>query len=452
MKQRGILIVVLICLMAVSVSAVPWQWGNDVQLTPTHPTRLSQMTCEYTVEEAGVFKFEFFKNNDIDQLLFSRETDKRVVSFRPQGLQNGDTVTCAIAKRDFRGEYNGVGAQVRTVGAFDCNDLIDNDNDNNIDMQDPGCGMPNDNDETEPVCNDNIDNDNDGLFDLDDPGCNNNRNRASEKNEFGPQCDNGLDDDGNGIVDLEDAGCEDPTDNIEKLDYNRFCRDHPRNIFCKGLGLNALLQICDRDAGNPLCDPALVGMRRFCTQNPIHSFCVGAPSLANRCDNIRGDPYCNELQSQIEKCNKQNKCLELTNADESLLCSLQDYEFCPEQDTREERLEAALAKEQERRDRQRQQLRDVRERQDELAQKLALEQQKRQQEEERAAQLAKELAAKLAEQVQEVPKQKERIVTIQKSGKDELLTGALGAIVVLLFVAACMALRKACKKVKKRKH
>lgn len=67
------------------------------------------------------------------------------------------------------------------VSLFACNDAGDNDGDGFVDMTDPGCSSPFDNNEfnspiTLPVCNDGIDNDADGKIDfqngiLGDPGC-----------------------------------------------------------------------------------------------------------------------------------------------------------------------------------------------------------------------------------------------------------------------------------------
>jgi hypothetical protein len=58
-----------------------------------------------------------------------------------------------------------------------CSDGIDNDADGKVDMQDPGCSSPQDNDETNaapttlPACSDGLDNDNDGKTDFFDAGC-----------------------------------------------------------------------------------------------------------------------------------------------------------------------------------------------------------------------------------------------------------------------------------------
>lgn len=56
-----------------------------------------------------------------------------------------------------------------------CNDGIDNDGDDKIDLADPGCSSSNDDDESDdpipPQCSDGLDNDGDDKIDLADPGC-----------------------------------------------------------------------------------------------------------------------------------------------------------------------------------------------------------------------------------------------------------------------------------------
>ncbi|MEY4668207.1 MAG: hypothetical protein RL518_906 [Pseudomonadota bacterium] len=62
-------------------------------------------------------------------------------------------------------------------------------------------------------CQNGIDDDRDGLVDLADPGC----SGPTDNNEGDgtSQCQNGTDDDGDGLVDLADPGCSGPTDNNE---------------------------------------------------------------------------------------------------------------------------------------------------------------------------------------------------------------------------------------------
>jgi protein phosphatase len=52
-----------------------------------------------------------------------------------------------------------------------CGDSLDNDGDGYIDMADPGCSRPGDDEANHPQCFDGIDNDGDGLIDMADPDC-----------------------------------------------------------------------------------------------------------------------------------------------------------------------------------------------------------------------------------------------------------------------------------------
>ena len=107
---------------------------------------------------------------------------------------------------------------------YQCNDGLDNDNDDLVDMDDPGCDSPSDDDETNEdnpeetyQCNDGLDNDNDGLVDMDDPGC----DSPSDDDEtnsvpYTPtQCMDNMDNDNDGLVDMNDPGCDSPSDDDE---------------------------------------------------------------------------------------------------------------------------------------------------------------------------------------------------------------------------------------------
>lgn len=102
-----------------------------------------------------------------------------------------------------------------------CSDGLDNDGDGLIDMLDPGCTNPDDNNE-QPQCSDDADNDGDGKYDWDgagrgasfvDPGCVD----ANDDNETDPpQCSDTRDNDGDGATDFPaDPGCIDASDDNE---------------------------------------------------------------------------------------------------------------------------------------------------------------------------------------------------------------------------------------------
>lgn len=100
---------------------------------------------------------------------------------------------------------------------YQCNDGLDNDGDALIDMGDPGCSSPTDDDETDPhppQCNDGLDNDGDTLIDMGDPGCSSLTDN-DETDPILPQCNDGLDNDGDALIDMGDPGCSSPTDDDE---------------------------------------------------------------------------------------------------------------------------------------------------------------------------------------------------------------------------------------------
>ena len=109
-----------------------------------------------------------------------------------------------------------------------CQDGVDNDGDSLVDLVDPGCKIPTDNDESAATtqCQDGEDNDGDGLTDLADPGC----KIPTDNNEAlaTTQCQDGTDNDRDGLTDTRDPGCRLPTDNDEALATTQ-CQDNRDN-------------------------------------------------------------------------------------------------------------------------------------------------------------------------------------------------------------------------------
>jgi len=102
----------------------------------------------------------------------------------------------------------------------ECSDHIDNDHDGRIDMADPDCSSPSDDDEGDYTsqCSDHRDNDYDGLTDMRDPGC----SGSGDNSEYdppspppSPACSDGIDNDDDGVIDMADPGCSAPGDNDE---------------------------------------------------------------------------------------------------------------------------------------------------------------------------------------------------------------------------------------------
>ena len=101
-----------------------------------------------------------------------------------------------------------------------CSDGEDNDGDDLIDLDDPGCVGELDDDEFNVLppteCSDQVDNDNDGLVDLEDPACLDPRGEDESNDPPLPECQNQLDDDEDGYVDYpSDPGCQTDGDEDE---------------------------------------------------------------------------------------------------------------------------------------------------------------------------------------------------------------------------------------------
>lgn len=104
-----------------------------------------------------------------------------------------------------------------------CNDDFDNDGDGKVDMDDPGCSSPEDNNEWDEVpfpeapaqCNDSKDNDKDGYVDLDDPGCKDAFDNDEHNVIQNPACSDGKDNDADGLIDMKDPGCTSLKDTSE---------------------------------------------------------------------------------------------------------------------------------------------------------------------------------------------------------------------------------------------
>ena len=107
-------------------------------------------------------------------------------------------------------------AGVTDAAARACGDGLDNDGDGLVDLDDPGCDGPRDDDESNAAsaCSNGVDDDDDGAIDLDDPGCEDAAD-DDETDPVVPQCDNGIDDDDDGAIDLDDAGCANRRDDDE---------------------------------------------------------------------------------------------------------------------------------------------------------------------------------------------------------------------------------------------
>ncbi|HII71147.1 TPA: PKD domain-containing protein [Candidatus Woesearchaeota archaeon] len=194
------------------------------------------------------------------------------------------------------------------AGAPACSDGLDNDGDGLVDMNDPGCSNPSDNDEYNylPQCADGVDNDGDGLVDLNDPGC----SGLSDDDEHNllPQCSDGIDNDNDELVDMQDPGCSSPQDNSEDDVVLPQCSDGLDN---------------DGDGLVDLYDPGCVDAQDDDESN------VAVPACSDGVDNDgdglidMNDPGCSSAQDNDES-NAVTQCSDSVDNDGDGLVDLMD--------------------------------------------------------------------------------------------------------------------------------
>lgn len=133
-------------------------------------------------------------------------------------VKSADNATKFISDLLANGEY--LPWRDTELGEPGCADGKDNDGDDLIDDNDPGCENPKtgrynpfESETGEGECDDTVDNDGDGFIDTADPGCYDNGNKLTgtfnnNENEIGGiACSDGVDNDGDKRVDINDPGC-----------------------------------------------------------------------------------------------------------------------------------------------------------------------------------------------------------------------------------------------------
>ncbi|MEK6900190.1 MAG: hypothetical protein AABX05_03635, partial [Nanoarchaeota archaeon] len=168
-----------------------------------------------------------------------KKGNNAVFSWRPSYTQAGTYYVQFIASDNFGGAAERtLKIIVTNVQAPQCSDGRDNDGDGLVDMQDPGCTSPQDDDENnqpnnDTQCSDHVDNDGDGLVDMNDPGCTSPQDDDEDNQpNYDTQCSDGADNDGDGVADIRDPGCH--TDgnagNVDSYDvHDNDETDQPNN-------------------------------------------------------------------------------------------------------------------------------------------------------------------------------------------------------------------------------
>jgi len=114
---------------------------------------------------------------------------------------------------------------------------------------------------------------------------------------------------------------------------DNFCKDHPDNFLCLGLGYKQILELCETTPNSPICinlDSYLTPMENFCTSSPNSALCNGVDNLEEFCEKDSKDELCQMGLLIVNTClEDNNKCLELTIEEKAWFCSNNsDLSFC----------------------------------------------------------------------------------------------------------------------------
>ena len=241
-----------------------WIRNNPPVITPPVP---NIVTNRYTPVSLDLTAYEFdiedtnpgltWTITGVDATIYTASISSAdVLSISPIAI-GSDTATLTLT--DLDGDVDVQALNVQIVPT-QCEDGLDNDGDGLIDMNDPGCSTPQDDDESNGTsecqdginndgdsatdypadfscsspqdddetlpraqCQDSLDNDGDGLTDLNDPGCASDQD--NDESNGTSQCQDGIDNDDDGLIDFgADPGCSSPQDDDES-DGTSECQD-----------------------------------------------------------------------------------------------------------------------------------------------------------------------------------------------------------------------------------
>ena len=219
----------MLVLLASFVAAAPL-----VMVSNLNPSADESITCYVAGSDAG---FDFYWYKGQTRLASAGNVDSLVL---PASVtEPATTYTCKVFRpsSSYVPEILIGSVSVTTKDDYvppktQCSDGVDNDGDNKVDMLDPGCESPQDDDEFNwtfipfepfepfiplhfPECSDLSDNDGDGKVDMQDPGCSSPSDDDETNAVHVPECSDKRDNDWDGKVDMRDPGCSSPLDDDE---------------------------------------------------------------------------------------------------------------------------------------------------------------------------------------------------------------------------------------------
>lgn len=153
-----------------------------------------------------------------------------------------------------------------------------NTNENNNSGGDDTGGGGDTNEPTETDCSDGSDNDGDELVDMDDPGCESESDNSEVNSSSSTDCSDGTDNDGDELVDMDDPGCSDASDDSE-VNSESFINELGDMSCCVDTDGD---ESCDRDHGDIFADSfveTLSGYNEYTSAlwssyNALGTFCV----------------------------------------------------------------------------------------------------------------------------------------------------------------------------------
>ena len=359
--------------------------NEEVELSPQNPYPSENLLCKYlTFQQGNVVEFIWKVNDEVKD---QRVVDKPSTIFIGEKKKN-DKVRCEVNLLDPATLQRNVhiGVQSITVGRYECNDGLDNDGDELIDAQDRDCATRTTASEgiaitltpEDPYPAENllcrflywkeddvlefawfvndvikqrqvIDKES-SIFSKQtqrndvvrcevyryDPATQRRGNTVGiEEVTVGRfACNDGRDNDNDGMIDSQDNGCTLRQGKSElRIETERFCENHPEQVFCLGLGLREVNDLCVRNLNNELCQQALqVEAFEQCAGNENTVVCRGVEDVIRYCEEHRRESICTIFLFLVLQCQEQQHCYELTSENKDFLCTLRPYAFCPSQE------------------------------------------------------------------------------------------------------------------------
>ncbi|MEK6901452.1 MAG: hypothetical protein AABX37_03860 [Nanoarchaeota archaeon] len=384
MKKMVIGVLVFLCSLLLS-SPLFFAGNEEVELSPQNPYPSENLLCKYlTFQRGDVVEFIWKVNDEVKD---NKVVDKPSTIFIGEKKKN-DNVKCEVNLLDPATLQRNVhiGVQSVTVGRYECNDGLDNEGDGFIDAQDQDCATRTTTSEgaaitltpEDPYPSENLlckflyweENDvlefawfvNDAIkqrqvIDKEssifskqtqrndvvrcevyhyDPATQRRGNTVGiEDVTVGKYvCNDGVDNDNDGLIDGQDNACTSRQWKSEfRIETEGFCENHPEQVFCLGLGLREVNDLCVRNLNNELCQQD-IQFEAFdrCAGNEDTILCRGVEDVAAYCEEHRRETMCTIFLTLILQCQEQQHCHELTEKNKEFLCLLRSYSFCLSQD------------------------------------------------------------------------------------------------------------------------